>query len=300
MSFIASAFLLAVVTSVACSLPGVFVVLRRQSMLVDAMSHAVLPGIVMGVVITGTLQSPLMIALATLMGLAIVWCSNWLRRASLLIGEADQGVLFPALFSLGVLLLSTTYSNTHICTETVLAGDLNLMALRSQHIFIGGISVGPRAMWTLIGVSALNIAFIARYRRVLCTAIFDPQYARSIGMPVRRIDNVFMTLVALTVVTAFSVAGSILVVALMICPAATALLITRDIRSVIPATVITAVLSAIAGFAIAWKAELPTSVTMALIDGILFILVAIVWMLRTPRRIRMSTSHAQGQLPNRP
>ncbi|OCA94709.1 metal ABC transporter permease [Actinobaculum suis] len=283
MSFITAAFLLAAVASVTCALPGIFVVLRRQSMIVDAISHAVLPGIVIGVALSGSLHSPIMVVAATLMGLIIVWASNWLRGSRLLAGDADQGVIFPALFSLGVLLLSTVFSNIHICTDTVLAGDLNLMALSTEHIIVGNYDIGPRTMWILLGVCAINALFIWRYFRVLETATFDRQFALTAGMPVRAVENMLMFLVALTIVAAFNVAGSILVIALMICPAATALLVSHNLRKVIPLTIAIAIASAIIGFFVAWRLDLPTSAMMAFVDGVLFGLTALVqaWKRRT-------------------
>ncbi|MDP9800343.1 manganese/zinc/iron transport system permease protein [Arcanobacterium wilhelmae] len=275
MSFIAAAFLLASVTALTCALPGVFIVLRGQSMLIDAISHAVLPGIVIGVAITGTLHSPVMTAAATAMGLLIVWTSNWLRSRRLVTGDADQGVLFPALFALGVLLMSTVFRGVHVSENTVLAGDLNLMALRSEHVIIDGINYGPAAMWPLVGVFALTAAYIVVFYRVLKVAIFDREFALTAGMPVVAVENGLMVLVALTVVSAFAVAGSILVVALMICPAAVALLFARRLSTAIAATGVVALASALAGFAIAWKLELPTSAAMAALDGVMFVVAAL-------------------------
>ncbi|MCI6573921.1 MAG: metal ABC transporter permease [Actinomycetaceae bacterium] len=271
MSFIAAAFLLACVTALTCALPGVFIVLRGQSMLIDAMSHAVLPGIVIGVALTGTLHSPAMTVAATIMGLMIVWMSNWLRSHAIVSGDADQGVLFPALFALGVLLMSTTFRNVHVSEHTVLAGDLNLMALRSEHIIVGGINYGPRAMWPLIVVLALTALYIAVFWRVLRVSIFDRHFALTAGMPVRLAENGLMLLVALTVVSAFSVAGSILVMALMICPAATAVLFSRSLGTAVGISLAVALISAAIGFWVAWKLELPTSAAMAMFDGVLFV-----------------------------
>lgn len=268
--------MLAMVTSLACSVPGVFVVLRRQSMLVDAVSHAVLPGIVVGAGISGSLHSPWMIVGATVMGMVIVIGSNWLRHNRVLKGDADQGVIFPVLFALGVLLLSTTFSDTHICTDTVLAGDLNLMALPSEHLWIAGVSVGPAMMWILLAVLAATAVFIWRYIRVLEVATFDPDYARSIGIPAGRVSHALMFAVTVTIVAAFNVAGSILVIALMICPAACALLLSHRLKQVFAISAAVAVASSVLGFWLAWQANLPTSAAMALMDGLIFLVIAAV------------------------
>lgn len=273
MSFLAALFLLTAVTSITCALPGVFLVLRRQSMLVDAISHAVLPGIVIGVFLSGSLHSPVMIIFSTLMGLLVVWVSNRLRASGLLTGDADQGVLFPVLFSLGVLLLSTVFASVHICTDTVLAGDLNLMALRSEHIIIGNINLGPKTMWELLVVFVINALFIGIYYRTLKTSTFDRQHALSINMPVTAVENMLMVLTTITIIVAFSVAGSILVVALVICPAATALLISHTLPDMIIKTLLIAVVSAVAGCVLAWQLNLGTSSMMAFTDGVIFLLV---------------------------
>ena len=103
MSFVLAALLLAITTSVTCALPGTFLVLRRQSMLVDAMSHAVLPGIVLGALLSGSTYSPIMVVLAAGFGLIVVLGANYLQSTGLLPKDASQGVIFPLLFSGGVI-----------------------------------------------------------------------------------------------------------------------------------------------------------------------------------------------------
>ncbi|UVJ56921.1 metal ABC transporter permease [Trueperella pyogenes] len=270
MSFIVAVMLLTVTTAVACALPGTFLVLRGQSMLVDGLSHAVLPGIVIGAIISGSAHSPLMTIIATLCGLVVVIGADKLKRTGLLTGDANQGVIFPALFALGVLLLSTSLAGVHICANTVLVGDLNLMALETEHLVWAGLDFGPRMMWVLIGVVALNAAFMVVTYRVLQSATFDRDFAKVSGMPVKIVDITFMILVALTVVTAFNVAGAILVIALMVVPAATAVLFSRSLISVIVNSLVIAVVSGLTGFLVAWYADVPTTPMMAFVDGFVF------------------------------
>ncbi|QOQ38744.1 metal ABC transporter permease [Trueperella pecoris] len=284
MSFILSVMLLAVVTSVVCSLPGVFLVLRRQSMLVDALSHAVLPGIVLGALISGSTHSPVMTVIATLCGLLIVIGADRLKRTGLLAGDANQGVIYPALFALGVLLLSTQLSGVHICADTVLVGDLNLMALETEHLIVGGFDIGPRMMWVLISVGALNAAFIVVAYRVLQATTFDKSFAAVSGMPVKIVDTVFMVLIALTVVTAFNVAGAILVITLMVVPAATAVLIAGTLPALIGQTIGISVFSGLVGFLVAWQGDLATTPMMAFVDGVMFCLVLLASRM-LPRRL---------------
>lgn len=295
MSFIAAVALLAVVTAITCALPGIFVVLRHQAMLVDAMSHAVLPGIVIGALISGTTHSPIMIVVAALMGLLVVIGAEKLRNTGLIAGDANQGLIFPALFSIGVLLLSTVLSNVHLCQDTVLTGDLNLMALESERVIRGSLDLGPQTMWYLLAVFAINATYIAITYRVLKLAAFDPLLAKTMGFPVRAVEYGLMLLVSVTVVVAFQTAGAILVIALMIVPPATALLISRTLPHMIMATMIIAAISALAGFYIALYFDLATSAMMAVVDGGIFLLTFLTtrWWGRQRGRSAMRTLAAE-------
>lgn len=141
MSFALGAALLAVATALACALPGVFVVLRGNSMVVDGISHAVFPGIVVGYALTSDLESPWLILGAAVAGLLVATGSEWLSRTGLLSGDAPQGLIFPALFAVGVILVSGQFSNVHLDTHVVLVGDLNLASF--EHLVLGGRDFGP-------------------------------------------------------------------------------------------------------------------------------------------------------------
>ncbi|MDO5729176.1 MAG: metal ABC transporter permease [Actinomycetaceae bacterium] len=298
MSFIAAVALLAVVTAITCALPGVFVVLRHQSMLVDAMSHAVLPGIVIGALISGTTHSPIMIVAAALMGLLVVIGAEKLRNTGLITGDANQGLIFPALFAIGVLLLSTVLKSVHICQDTVLTGDLNLMALEPERIIRGTLDFGPRTMWYLLAVFAINALYIALTYRVLKLAAFDPMLAKTMGFPVRAVEYGLMLLVSVTVVVAFETAGAILVIALMIVPPATALLLSRTLPQMIAFTLVIAAASALTGFYVALYFDLATSAMMAVVDGLIFLIVFVTtrWWGRQRGRSAMRTLSAQMEV----
>lgn len=222
MSFVVGTALLAVVTALACALPGVFVVLRKNSMLVDAISHAILPGIVVGYFFTHNLDSPLLILGAALAGLVVVLGSEWLTRTGLLTGDAPQGLIFPALFAGGVIMVTMNFANIHLDTHAVLVGDLNLAAW--QQLMIGDVSIGPSYLYVMLGVLAVNVVFLAAFYPKLAITTFDTEFATSLGIRASRLNTAFMFLVSLTVTAAFHAAGAILVLALMIVPPATAYL----------------------------------------------------------------------------
>lgn len=275
MSFLTAVALLAVVTAITCALPGTFLVLRHQSMLVDAMSHAVLPGIVIGALLSGQTSSPIMIAIAAAMGMVVVLGAEKLRNTGLITGDANQGLIFPALFAIGVILLSTVLKSVHICQDTVLTGDINLMALEPERLITMGFDFGPRTMWALLGVLVLNAGYIWWAYRPLKLATFDPLLARSMGFPVRAVEYGLMLLVSVTVVVAFQTAGAILVVALMVVPPATALLLARSLPQMMVLNMVFAVVSALLGFWTAFHFDLATSSMMAVVDGLVFVVVLV-------------------------
>ncbi len=268
MSFVVGTLLLAIVTAVACALPGVFVVLRKNSMLVDAISHAILPGIILGYFFTRNLDSPVLILGAALAGLAVVLGSEYLSRTGLITGDAPQGLIFPALFSIGVIMVTLNFADVHLDTHAVLVGDLNLAAF--EHLFINGVSIGPTYLYVMLGVLLINVTFLTLFHRQMKVSTFDPQFAQSIGMRTGLFNTVFMFLVSLTVTAAFNAAGAILVIALMVIPAATAYLLTNRLPVMIGLTVVVAIVGATAGFGVSYVLDAATSAGMSVFYGFMF------------------------------
>lgn len=269
MNFVMGTALLAVVTAVACALPGVFVVLRKGSMLVDAIAHAVLPGIVVGYFFTQNFDSPVLIIGSALAGLVVVLGAEALARTGLLSGDAPQGLVFPALFSVGVILVSTNFANIHLDTHMVLAGDLNLAAY--GQLEIGGVPLGPQYLYVMLVVLAINVIFLTVFYQKLKVTTFDPQFATSLGIRTNFVNVAFMFLVSATVTAAFNAAGAILVIALMITPPATAYLLSTNLPTMIFLTVVIAVVGAFAGFGVAYVLNAATSAAMSVFYGVLFI-----------------------------
>ncbi|MCS5478563.1 metal ABC transporter permease [Corynebacterium sp. YIM 101645] len=274
MSFALGAALLAVATALACALPGVFVVLRRNSMLVDGISHAVFPGIVIGYALTSDLRSPWLILGAALAGLLVALGSEWLARTGLLAGDAPQGLIFPALFAVGVIMVSGHFANVHLDTHVVLVGDLNLASF--DHLILGDRDLGPTHMWLMLAVFALNAVFLAFTWHRLAAATFDPEFAQLLGIRTRRLNLVLMFLVSVTVTAAFHAAGAILVIALMVTPAATAALLTDRLPRMLAWTLAIAVGGALAGFQLAYRLDAATSAAMSVFYGLFFTLVLLV------------------------
>lgn len=288
MSFLLGTVLLAVTTAVTCAIPGVFVVLRRNSMVVDAISHAVFPGIVVGYFFTRDLDSPLLLLGAALAGLIVVLGSEYLSRSNLITGDAPQGLVFPALFSIGVIMVTLNFSNIHLDVHAVLVGDLNLAAF--DQLIVGGVEVGPRYLFVMLGMLIINLVFICVNYRKLKITTFDPEFASTIGVRVRVLNTALMFLISLTITVAFHAAGAILVLALIVIPAASAHLLTRNLALMILVSVLVAFLGALVGFYLAYVADAATSAGMAVFMGVMF-LVAWLW---SASKGRFGAASAQG------
>lgn len=164
-SFILSVVILACFVALVCVPVGVFVVLRKSSMLVDAMSHAVFPGIVFGYALVADLKSPILVIGAALASLIVIAGHELLMRTKIISGDASQGLIYPALFSIGVILVTLEFANTHLDVHAVLVGDINLAA--THHLKIGKLDLGPEYTWLLAGLAILE--FILFH---ICTSSF--------------------------------------------------------------------------------------------------------------------------------
>lgn len=286
MSFLLGVVLLAVVTALATALPGVFVVLRKNSMLVDAISHAVLPGIVVGYLFTLDIDSPWLILGAALSGLLVVLGSEYLSRTGLIAGDAPQGLIFPALFSVGVILVTLNFANVHLDTHVVLIGDLNLAAF--DQLIIGGVALGPSYLYVMLGVLVMNAVFITFNYHQLKATTFDHEFSRTIGLRAGLLNAAFMFLVSVTVTAAFYASGAILVIALMVVPPATAYLLSTRLPQMIALTMVFAAGGAFAGFWMAYVLDAATSAGMAVFYGLVFTVVLV--LTRFTKKLRQRQS----------
>ncbi|CUK27220.1 Manganese transport system membrane protein MntB [Cognatishimia activa] len=282
MSYILGVVLLACTTALTCALPGVFVVLRKHSMIVDGISHAVLPGIIIGFAIVGDLDSPVLILGAAVTGLLVVLGNEWLTETGLLAGDAPQGLIFPSLFAVGILMVSMDFQHVHLDTHVALVGDMNLAAVIP--LTVGGVNIGPEYLYVMLGLLLLNAGFIAVFYRALKITTFDRQFAEILGIRTRLLNTAFMFLVSVTVVAAFNAVGAILVISLLVVPAATAQLISTRLSVMFALTAAIAIIGALAGFWIAYVLDTGTSAAMAVFYGVLFVAVAVAE--RTATRLR--------------
>lgn len=260
--------LVAVVVAVACALPGVFLVLRQQSLQSDAISHSVLFGIVICFFLVRSLDSPLLLVGAVATGILTVLLSEVLLRTGLLKEDASIGLVFPLLFSVAVILISLYAGDIHLDTDAVLTGEIGLAPFHRWVVF--GVDLGPQAVWSMGAIGAANLALLVLFFKELKISTFDPGLAASLGFRPGWIHYGLMVMVSLTAVGAFDSVGSILVVALMIAPAATATLLSERLAPRIVLTVMIAAVAALVGVLAAFALDTSIAGTMAVAAGLLF------------------------------
>ena len=260
--------LVAAVVAVACALPGVFLVLRRMAMMSDAISHAILPGIVVGVFVVGSLHSPLLIVAAALTGLLTAALVETINNTGQVKEDAAIGIVFPVLFSVGVILIAKFAGDMHLDTDAVLLGELAFAPFNRFTAF--GLDFGPQALWTMGGVLLLNVLFLALFYKELKLATFDPGLAASLGFRPKTLHYALMALVSLTAVSAFDAVGSILVVALMVGPPMTAYLLTDRLDWMIGGSALIGVVNAVTGYWGAHLLDVSIAGAMATTTGLAF------------------------------
>jgi manganese/zinc/iron transport system permease protein len=260
--------LVAVVVSVACALPGVFLILRRMAMMSDAISHAILPGIVAGFFLTENLGSPLLIVAAALTGLLTVGLVEVIERTGLVKEDAAIGIVFPVLFSVGVILIARYAGDVHLDTDAVLLGELAFAPF--DRLIAFGYDLGPRSLWVMSTVLGLNLAFLLLFYKELKLATFDAGLAASLGFLPGVLHYALMGLVSVTAVSAFDAVGSILVVALMIGPPATAYLLTDRLGLMLAISAGVGAVCAVGGYWLAHAFDVSIAGSMAVVTGLVF------------------------------
>ena len=269
-----------IVTNVTCAVLGCHLVLRRLSLLGDAISHAVLPGIVIGYLLSGSVGVLTMLAGAWCAAILTSALTDSLSRYGNVPEDASMGVVFTSLFALGVVLVSRYTRNVHIDADCVLYGLIDTAALDTVLIgnfelpglpLVGGWYV-PRVLVTLVPVLAATLVFLGVFWKELKLTSFDPALGAALGFRPGLIHYLFMGMVATATVASFEAVGSILVIAMLIVPAATAQLLTdRLLWMVIDAAIVGAV-SAVVGCWGAARWNTSAAGMMAVVAGLQFAL----------------------------
>lgn len=225
--------------SMACAIPGVFLLLNKQSMLGDAISHAVLPGLAIGYLVSGTREIAPMLAGAVAAGVLTGFLTGVIRRSGRVEGGAALGVVFCSLFALGLVLIRLAADRIDLDPGCVLYGSLETAVVDA--------AVVPSIAIHSAGILAVNLGLVAIFYKELRVVAFDPAFAASLGLPVRAFEYGLAMVTAVTTVIAFESVGSILVIAMLIVPGATALLVTHRLGLVLAMSLAFAAAAALFG-----------------------------------------------------
>ena len=249
--------LIGCLAAVACALPGNFLVLRRQALIGDAISHVVLPGIVVAFLVTGTIATWPMLLGSASAALVAVASIELIRRFGRIEPGAAMGVTFTAMFAAGVLLLEQSdTSGVHLDVEHALFGNLESLIWLDAS---GWASLADPAALAGLPPELLRIAFVTflmalgllLFWRPLAISTFDEGFAETLGLPVRVIGLGLVIASAIAAVAAFDAVGSIIVIAMFICPPAAARMMTNRLGAQVAWSVGFALVSAILGFVLA-------------------------------------------------
>ncbi len=220
----------AAVSAMASALIGSFLVLRRMSMMGDAISHAVLPGIAVAFLATLSRDTGVIVIGAAAAGVLTAAFTQLIHQVGNVDRGAAMGVVFTTMFAVGLILIVRSADSVHIDVHTVFYGSVELAPLND--VVVAGVRM-PRALLILGAVFAADVLFVVVLFKELNLTSFDEDFARSIGCNARLMHYGLMVMVAVTIVAAFESVGSILVIAMLIVPGVVAGLFTRRLWSLL-------------------------------------------------------------------
>jgi manganese/iron transport system permease protein len=249
--FMQRALIVAVLVGAVCAVLSCYLVLKGWSLMGDAVSHAVLPGIVIAFV----LGLPLALG-AFVAGLACAVGTGYIKENSRVKEDTVMGIVFSGMFGFGLVLFTKVETDQHL-----------------NHILFGNmLGVTPRDLVETAIVAGLVLTIVLMKRRDLLLYCFDPQHARAIGLPVRWLHYGLLVLLSLTIVASLKAVGIILVVAMLIAPGAIAFLLTHRFESMLLIAVLVAVGSSIIGTLVSFHINGATGPCIVLVQMAVFVL----------------------------
>jgi manganese/zinc/iron transport system permease protein len=259
----------ACLVSTSCALLGCYLILRKMAMVGDAISHAVLPGIVIAFLLSGSRDSTTMLIGAGLIGILTTFLIEFFHKKAKLQTDASIGVTFTWLFAVGVVLVTVFASKVDLDQDCVLYGEIAYVPLDIL-ITDSNVNLGPRALYIMSFILIGVLLFIILGYKELFLTTFDPSYAQAIGISVTLWHYMLMGAVSATTVASFESVGAILVVALMIGPAATAYLLTDDFKVMLLYASLAGVISSVSGFYVAVWLDGSIAGGIAMMTGVVF------------------------------
>ncbi len=248
--FMVRALIVSLLVGIMCPMLGAYVVTKGLGFMGDALSHAVLPGMVAAFLVGA---NPFLGAIP--MGIAVALLSGFLIRRAGVSADTSVGILFAGLFALGVVMLSLT-RGLRVSLEDILLGQV--LGVTARDVLITAVMAG----------AVLAVLYLLHKEFVF--ASFDPAGAAVIGLPVQALDYALLALLAVVIVLAIQAVGIVLVLAMLITPAATSLLLVRNFPRAMALGALLGVISAVAGLYFSYHFNLPSGPSMALVATAIF------------------------------
>lgn len=261
----------AAVVAAGCAVVGTLLVVRRLSLLGDAVSHAVLPGLAVAVLAGGRPGGLLVFVGAVVAALLTVGAARGVNAAGGLDEDSGAGVVFTTMFAVGVVLVTVFARRMHLDAQCLLYGDLEYVPFET--LAIAGLDV-PRAFVSGATVFVLLVAAAAATWKLQVFTAFDPAAARAAGLPVAAVTTGLLVATAMATVASFETVGAVLVVALLVVPAAAAELLVRRLHQLAIVAVLLAVAGAVIGYLVAWAGNVNAAGAIAVVLGVEYVVVA--------------------------
>lgn len=265
-SFMQRAMFAAALVGVISGVIGSFVVVRGMSFFGDALAHAVLPGVAAAFIFTGSAASGTLFLGGLAAGVGSALGIGWLTRDSRLKEDTAIGIIFAAMFALGIAIIST---------------DARAYGRDLVHILFGNIlGIDSIDLYIMLGCGIVVIGMIVLLYKELLTVSFDPALARALKLPTEALRLLLLVLIAVTIVASLQIVGITLMLAMLITPAATAQLLTKRLHHMMVVAAILGVISGIVGVYLSYHLRLPTGPAIVLTTTALFAALFIVTQLR--------------------
>lgn len=264
-------FLMGFFLTSACGLIGVFLILRRLALMGDAISHTVLPGLVVAFLLTGSLGVGEMVVGAFFAGVITTFLVELIHTKSRVKQDAAIGITFSSLFALGVVLISLFANDVHLDADCVLYGEISMLVTEPP-VIMGGIEWGPFPVLMMGGVFVMVVLVMILFYKELLVSSFDPGLAASQGINSKWVHYLLMIGLSLVVISAFQAVGSILVIAMLILPGATALLISNRMGKVFVWCLVSAFFSSLFGMHLGLWLNCSIAAAMVVVASVWFVL----------------------------
>jgi manganese/zinc/iron transport system permease protein len=290
--------------SSACGMVGAYLILRRMALVGDAISHSVLPGIAISFLLSGSRGSLAMVVGALAAGMVTTLIIEVIHRKSRIKHDAAIGIAFTTLFAIGVILISVFAGQVDLDQECVLYGEIAWVPLE-ETVAIRGVTLGPEPVVRMGIVLVLTAALIIAFYKELLVSSFDAGLASSLGINATMVHYALMCWLSVVVVSAFESVGAILVIAMLILPAATSSLLSSRLSTVLFLSILHSGISSFLGIHLAYWLNCSMAAAMVVMGAILFVLA---WIFSPERGILSRLLHRhlteafpaeEGELPTK-